>query len=813
MLHTNFKRTSASLAALAFCSVPGAALAQDAAQEDAAEASTQKESAFGNIIVVTAQKREENLRDVPVAVTAFSGATLDKLQITDASELVSITPGLSSGQQSGSNRNYFLRGVGTADFHLTAAPAVGQYFDGVTLTSGFHARAALFDMERVEILKGPQNTLFGLNTTGGAVNYISRKPEIGAGLTGNAKIKLGSDNLVGIDAALGFDLGTNIATRFAVHVNKHDGPFKSVTDGQDYGDDDLFGYRGTLLWEPSDRATVTLNFHGSTNENRGTAYNAVGTRAPDGSGNVCPEFTDSIINFSGATNCLSRTGGPNGEPATNPSVAGWTNITQNFGFEDLETFGYYAKFDYEFDFATLNLSYAHDNLDVRAAVDADGGPTVLTHIFQQDDRDTAQYEARLVSDDANRFRWIVGAFYLDESANSYTGIITPGIGGGVIIPNVQLAHTKDNLGIYGQAEFDFTDQLTLTAGLRWSDEEIVANYLPSRPNITANLRGLYFANEVNALVMAQATGAAGFDANGYEIARQIQKTTGNKDIGYTVKLDYKPNDDHLLYASHSKGFKGGAADIRAVFALVPVPNLTASLASNQLSPESLRTYEVGYKGSFMDRMVTLDISGFYYDYRNLQQFVTAGGVPTLGNAPKTEIYGVDGSVQFKSDGGFFLDVGFSLLSTEITDATGSTIFFEGAEIGFSPSFSLNALAAQEFYIGDNVLTLTANVTHKGRYASGTPTQGSRNLTNVGDQPAFTIVNANISYDFGSSQQFEIAAFANNLTNERFCNNIGTFEGNLALQNGISGGGLSYNTFCAVSRGSTRTFGGSLGVKF
>lgn len=120
--------------------------------------------------VVTAQKRSESVQDVPIAVSAFTSETMKALGITEASDLVNVTPGLASQAQSGSNRNYFLRGVGTGDFHLTAASAVGQYYDGTTLTSGFHSRAALFDMERVEILDGPQNTLFGLNSAGGVIN-------------------------------------------------------------------------------------------------------------------------------------------------------------------------------------------------------------------------------------------------------------------------------------------------------------------------------------------------------------------------------------------------------------------------------------------------------------------------------------------------------------------------------------------------------------------------------------------------------------------------------------------------------------------
>ena len=180
-------------------------------------------------IIVTAQKRSESLQDVPVAVSAFTGDTMKTLGVTNASDLVDITPGFASATQQGSNRNYFLRGVGTSDVHITAASAIGQYFDGVTLTSGFHAKSALYDMERVEILKGPQNTLFGLNTTGGAVNYISVKPEIGAGTQGSASVKWGSNSHFETELAVGFDVSDNLAARVAVQTIDDAGAFTSVS--------------------------------------------------------------------------------------------------------------------------------------------------------------------------------------------------------------------------------------------------------------------------------------------------------------------------------------------------------------------------------------------------------------------------------------------------------------------------------------------------------------------------------------------------------------------------------------------------------
>ena len=240
-------------------------------------------------ILVTAQKRTESLQDVPIAVTAITGETMETLGVSNASDLVDLTPGFASAAQTGSSRNYFLRGVGTSDVHLTAASAIGQYFDGVTLTSGFHAKAALFDMERVEILKGPQNTLFGLNTTGGAVNYISAKPEIGGGTFGNATIKLGSNSRRELDAGVSFELSDNLAARIAVQSISDDGAFTSTSNGENYGDEDSNAFRATFLWEPTDRARITFNLRGLSSDNNSTAIKALGSRAPDGLGGLCTD--------------------------------------------------------------------------------------------------------------------------------------------------------------------------------------------------------------------------------------------------------------------------------------------------------------------------------------------------------------------------------------------------------------------------------------------------------------------------------------------------------------------------------------------
>ena len=772
---------------------------------------------FMEEVIVTAQKREQSIQDVPIAMSAFTGDAMKTLGVTNASDLVNITPGFALGTQAGSNRNYFLRGVGTSDVHLTAASAVGQYFDGITLTSGFHAKAALFDMERVEILKGPQNTLFGLNTTGGAVNYISRQPEIGAGTQGNASVKLGNNNRVEAELAVGFDVTDTLAARFALQRIKDDGAFKSISNGERYGDDDITTGRMTLLWEPTEQASLTFNVHGLKSDNNSTSIRAMGTRSPDGSGGLCADAPMGVIDFEDNTNCLSRNGGGTGEPASDPSTGDWELSAQDIGFEDLDTKGAYLKFDYDLPWATFSSITSWDNLKFRNANDNDGGDTLGLQSYQQDDRDTFQQELRLISAEDQSLRWIAGVYYLEEDADSYTGLrgARGAFRNGVQIPNIQLDHTRDNLGIYFQGEYDLTDAITLTAGVRWSDEEIKGNYLPSSPSVAgAPTTNLYFKEEVAALVAAQNPGTPAFDANGYEIARQIAQKLANKDVGYTVKLDWKVTDSSMLYVSNSRGFKGSALDIRPVYALVPIANVVSSLEETRLDPERLDVWEIGYKGAFWDNRIQLDAAAFLYTYEDLQQFVTARGIPILDNAPESEVKGFDANIAYGGGQGLFLQAGISLLDTEVTKA-GDSAFVEGAKLGNSPDVSFNLLASQEFYLNNgSLLTLTANVSHTGDQVKVTATGGNSRVVDQLSTDAYTLLNANVSYRFGGEQQYNLSIYGSNLTDEHFCGAVLINDGNAILGNVTNARAhIHMNALCRVTNASTRTYGVSFSVAF
>ena len=494
----------------------------------------------------------------------------------------------------------------------------------------------------------------------------------------------------------------------------------------------------------------------------------------------------------------------------------WEQTAQDFGFEEVDTRGAYLKFDYDLPWATFSSITSWDNLEFKNANDNDGSDTLGLNTYHQDDRDTFQQELRLVSTGDGSFRWIAGVYYLDEDSDSYTGLrgARNPFRQGLQVPNIQLDHTKENLGIYFQGEYDLSDVVTLTAGVRWSDEEIVGNYLPSSPDVAGDpTPTLYFQDEIAALVAAQNPGTAEYDANGYEIARQITQRLTNEDVGYTIKLDWAVTDSSMLYLSNSKGFKGSALDIRPVYALVPVANVVSSLDATRLEPESLDVWEIGYKGTFWDGRVQFDAAAFAYVYEDLQQFVTAGGIPTLDNAPESEINGLDANIKYGNDSGLFLQAGLSLLDTEVTKVEGSD-FLLGAELTASPEVSFNVLASQDFeFANGNYLTVTGNVSHTGDQVNLTVTNGDSQIVDQLTQDAYTVFSANASYRFGDDQQYKLSLYGKNLTDEHYCGRILINDNNNILRDSPSPGDFHQNVMCRVGNDSTRTYGVSFNIDF
>ena len=220
-------------------------------------------------IIVTAQKREQSLQDVPITISAMTSDQFDLFNVTRADDLEFVFANVGTNRNSSGNTGIAIRGVGTDNVHLSGQQSVGTYIDDVSMVSPFVSAIAVYDMERVEVLRGPQNTLYGRNTTGGAVVWHTNKANPGEGTGGYARLRTGSGGLMRFEGAIGFDFSDNVAARISVLSDDYDGVWKNMVDGKDSGGAyDRSGARFNLVWDNDDNMRVGLTV--STGEIEGT---------------------------------------------------------------------------------------------------------------------------------------------------------------------------------------------------------------------------------------------------------------------------------------------------------------------------------------------------------------------------------------------------------------------------------------------------------------------------------------------------------------------------------------------------------------
>ena len=257
-------------------------------------------------VIVTAQKRAESMQDVPISMQALTGDDLRELGVKNASDVLNLFANVGSIDAGGPKQNFFIRGVGTSDFHLNAVGAVGVYLDEVSINSPVAVSFSLFDMERVEVLRGPQNTLFGRNTTGGAVNYISRKPVVGDAFSGYAELSYGRFDQLDFEAAVGVPLGDTTAMRIAIVSNNRDGAYDNLTLGQDTGTVEKQAIRMQFLWEPSESTSALLNLHGGRDDSEAVPFKNVGLMDPADPSQPCADAVSAHVQDQ--PNCVDVTG-------------------------------------------------------------------------------------------------------------------------------------------------------------------------------------------------------------------------------------------------------------------------------------------------------------------------------------------------------------------------------------------------------------------------------------------------------------------------------------------------------------------------
>ena len=576
------------------------------------------EDSDGEAIVVIARKREERIIDVPIAVTAMSQVQLEKMGANDLSGVQGAVPNVNivQGRGSAASANFFIRGIGQPDALQTFDPAVGVYVDGVYLSRIQGALLNLYDVQRVEVLRGPQGTLYGKNTIGGAVNIVSKKPDLDT-LKGEASLTYGRFNETTGKAYVSAPLvADSLALSLAGLYDQRDGIVTDPLTGRKFNDRDNLSGRAILRAQPSDRIEVLLSADYTRQRNALTlGY-----------------LTAPLIqtNFAtGATQLVPA------NPYGRYSYRASTGLAPGLG-QKLDHWGASATINLDLG-GNLELTSitAYRKLKTDFNIDIDASQFEVGDVFVGIRQHQFSEELQLKYN-GDRLKGVFGLYYLNEQVNSHQEAYADDLFkfGAVPITFTRLTDDAQNTKSYaafGQFTYDLTEKFGLTAGLRYTREDKTYN----RFTTTVSTLGL-----LNALT--------------YRYPDNLPAPfTGINKVSYDawtpmVTLSYKPTPDTLVYASASRGFKSGGFNGRVNGngdISVTVNGVTTVRPS--FAPEKVWTYEAGAKGSFLDGRVMISADVFHSDYQDFQARVGNGTNVGLGgsfpvlNAGKLRIQGFE----------------------------------------------------------------------------------------------------------------------------------------------------------------------------
>ena len=685
-----------------------------------------QESGIGALmeeIKVTARKREEGLQDTPIAVSVFSGESLEARGVQRIDEIAGLTPNMSfdninTNGGGGNSAAVYLRGVGQRDFLPSADPGVGIYVDGVYYARSVGSVLDIIDIDRVEVLRGPQGTLFGRNTTGGAISIHTQKPH--EEFEGKVRVRVGIDDRIDVLGKVNVPLSDNLYMNATVAKFDQDGFVVNPLNGMDTGDDDTFAMRGALRWQANNN--FEINISGDYSRDRENGQARVVTQNPNRVVDLTPGQNIFNHNFLlGANSPLNpANGGPGinnpGTPiprefsncdATPANIAGTTSGCANVNtialgkntstmptFSNHDIYGFSGTVDWQIsDNLEIKSITSYRNVDSTFAHDGDSTPFFLSWVrdeiyMQEQFTQEIQLLGTAVND---RLQWIIGGFYFTEDGNNYNPVDFASID---IESGAKFDH--ESIAGFAQGTFDVTDKLHITAGIRYTDDTkdfiVTSDGMNSTP-------GVHFPMGNSGVVNIQSAVPA-FAPPGILVKLIADGTTTLKADDWTpmANISYDWNDDLMTYFTYSEGFKSGGVQQRnaGVF----------GGAAPTYDPEFVESFEVGFKYNHPNGNFVLNVAAFYADYTDIQLETLApeGIAPQLDNAGEGEIKGFELESRWSPLDTLFLEVALGHLDAVITKSDPAVFNTGGPAKGDRlpqvPRWSLAASIIKEFGLGD-----------------------------------------------------------------------------------------------------------------
>ena len=708
-------------------------------------------------IIVTAQHRAERLQDVGISISAVEGKQLARLNVGSSMDIARFTPGVHvSGSFGGQSAQYTIRGVTQNDFSDVLEGPVAVYFDDGYIGSLNGQIFGTFDLQRVEVLKGPQGTLFGRNATGGLVHFIPRTPT--DQLSINARATYGRFNQTRLEGGIGGPLGGGLSARASLLFNHQDPIFKNVYPAgvtpatlpstppsrccEDTWNDDTLGGRLQFQYETGGWKFRLL----------GAALRTRMSTSPYKSYPSTPVF-----NSAGQLIDTVRL------PDTSPIFGAIqqprdsNTISQVLAIDDLNrlrTLG--GSFHIDGSIGDVDVASITDWKEIKKYFFTPADLVPVNFLGVGSDSLTTQFSQELrFSGHSDNLHWTAGAYYLDINSKAASGFIAPkGSGFPPAIPNgidlinhVQLK--TQSASLFSQVEWGFAPKLTLVVGGRIIRESQRYFY---RQSVMAPDRDYYIGNvDLAALPVYQTD-------NGTLITDPYRDKRHNTLWAGKLQLEYRPNDVTLAYLGVNRGVKGGAYN--AKFADGTAPLFASQIPYNA---ETLVSYEAGLKTTLLNGDIVANAAAFYYDYSNYQAFLFVNTSGLVQNRPATN-YGIEGSVLFRPSHRLSVNVAGSIIRPEVkgVDIAAATAtapaVIRNVEPAFAPRAQLFVMANWTPPIANDKITLSANANYTSRFYN--------NLRNFTSEVTKGYVISNVSAEWEVRPGFTASVALDNIFDKR-----------------------------------------------
>lgn len=760
------------LASAALVLTPTAASAQSEtteSDESVAPLSEAVEQGVGEI-TVTARKREENLQQTPISISAVSSEQLDARGITSIMNLQDTTPNLTfknipSNSGVASNAAVYIRGIGQSDFAPGVDPGVGIYVDGVYQGRSVGGVFDMIDIERVEVLRGPQGTLFGRNTIGGAVSITTAKPA--DYFHGKADVKVGTDNRVNVRGMLNMPLADTLFLKVSGGLFSQDGYVDAPNLGTKLGNQNSQTARAVLLWEAAPDLELILSGDYMRDKNNGAPFVLVGidVSAP---GNFGALNNLLATGFGALGDCFDAANTANPNCLNNQWLSRDTNFSSRDTFSDIKVWStaLTAAWDINNDIQLKSIS-SYRKVDGLFAVDYDHTPTDVAYltpnVFTQ--RQFTQELQLLGSALDGRLDYLFGLYYFQEKGKD----IGP-IDFNAVFAQSGGFYNYKSWAAFSQLTYEITDKLSLTAGARYTEDR--KKFLPDQFIIEDRVGDL-FGPANGTLVLSRCFVRSGppilppdvsctadpvLNPDGNRILPFVTVRSDAERLTPMVNLAYQWSPDIMTYVTFSQGYKSGGFTQRIFPPESTMPTF---------EPETVDSYEAGLKLTALDRMLRFNVAAFHTDYSEIQLLVDGTPFGRLGpfyiNAGDAEIKGFEAEATLAPGSGWLITGSAGLTDAKYTRLNNTVGLTLASKFNYVPKWTLSGSIQKRIEL-DRAGSLTPRVDWTYRSAT------FNNINGLNDallyQPAFSLLNANVGWE-DLEGRYTLQLGVDNLTDKKF----------------------------------------------